>query len=101
MDAVDPTLLARMPLAEAVLVVWRHVADEGRLRDVLERHRGRCHERLISFPAPVQPIADALLRHAGSGRQSFARGRESGRLAASTRAAYGKRSSCSGTCAGS
>src|SRR4051794_35897929 len=90
MDGVDPKVLARMPLAEAVLVVWRFVADESRLEGIFERHRGRCYEQSISFATMVQLVADALLEHEGSGNQSFSRAKEAGALEATTRAAYGK-----------
>jgi hypothetical protein len=90
MDGVDPKVLARMPLAEAVLVVWRLVADEARLQSLFERHRGRCYEQSISFATMVQLVADALLEHEGSGNQSFSRAQEAGALEASGRAVYGK-----------
>ena len=50
-----------MPLAEAVLLVWRYIADEEQLQAVFERHRGRCYEDTITFPVMVQLITDALL----------------------------------------
>jgi hypothetical protein len=90
MDGVDKSVLARMPLAEAVLVIWRCIADEDRLQAIFERHRGRCYEGSISFATMVQLVADALLEHQGSGHQSFSRAKEAGSLEASTRAAYGK-----------
>jgi hypothetical protein len=90
MDGLDPALMAKMPLAEAVLLVWRHVADERWLQELFECHRGRSYERVISFPTLVQLVADALMQHEGSGNQSFSRGRESGLLDASPRAVYGK-----------
>ena len=54
MDGVDETVLAKIPLAEAVLTVWRFVADEDRLQAIFERHRGRCYEQSISFSTMVQ-----------------------------------------------
>jgi len=45
MDGIQEGILAKMPLAEAVLTVWRFVADEDRLQSVFERHRGRCYEQ--------------------------------------------------------
>jgi hypothetical protein len=90
MDGVDWKLLARMPLAEAVLLVWRWVADEQRLEAIFERYRGRCYQQSITFPTMVQLVADALLEHEGSGNQSFSRAVESGRLETTARAAYGK-----------
>ena len=82
MDGLDGELLARMPLAEAVLLVWRYIADEEQLQAVFEAHRGRCYEDIIRFSVMVQLIADALLEHEGSGNQSFSRARESGALTA-------------------
>lgn len=90
MDGVQRELLAKMPLAEAVLLVWRHVADEDQLQAVFDRYRGRCYEQAITFASLVQLIADALLEHEGSGNQSFSRARETNQLAATPRAAYGK-----------
>lgn len=88
MDGLES--LQRMPLAEAVLTLWRHVADEAALQEVFERYRGRCYEKVISFGLVVQLISDALLEHAGSGHQSFRRAYENDELPASCRAMYGK-----------
>ena len=83
-------VLARVPLAEAVLLVLRWVVDETHLGNLFARHRGRCREQVISFSLLVQLISDALLQYDGSGRQSFERAVEGGRLVASIQAAYGK-----------
>ena len=53
MDGLDDEVLARMPLAEAVLVVWKHVVNEEHLNEVYRRHRGRSYERKISFALMV------------------------------------------------
>ena len=90
MDCPSAELLARMPLAEAVLWLWRWIADEEHLESLFDRYRGRCYEKVISFPTMVQLIADALLEHGGSGNQSFRRAREEKVLEASLQAAYGK-----------
>ncbi len=90
MDCPTPDVLARMPLAEAVLLLWRWVADEQHLQGVFERWRGRCYQKIISFAVMARLIADALLQYAGSGRQSFTRAKERSELTASVRAAYGK-----------
>ena len=76
-------ILSRLPLAEAVLSLWRWVADPLFLLSVFARHRGLGYEKEISFGVLVQLIADALLEHQGSGKKSFARGREQGLLTAS------------------
>jgi Transposase DDE domain len=83
-------VLSRLPLAEAVLSLWRWVADPLFLFSVFARHRGLGYEKEISFGVLVQLIADALLEHQGSGRKSFERGREQGRLTASVQAVYQK-----------
>jgi hypothetical protein len=83
-------VLTRLPLAEAVMWVWRWLADEAFLQDLFARHRGRGYEQVIRFPILVQLIADALLEHRGSGRQSFQRGQEQGQLETSLQAAYEK-----------
>jgi len=43
-----------MPLAGAVLLLWRWVADDQRLQNVLEQRRGRCYEKIISFAMMVR-----------------------------------------------
>src|SRR5260370_31115869 len=66
------------------------VADPLFLLSVFTRHCGAGYEKEISFGVLVQLIADALLEHRGSGRKSFARGREQGLLTASLQAVYQK-----------
>jgi DDE family transposase len=94
MDAMDPAgmqaLWAKMPLADAVLQVFRYLGDDTRLQALFDQHRGRCYSDKIDFPALVTLIGDALLEHGGSGNQSFSRARETGELKASKVAAYGK-----------
>lgn len=90
MDRLEREVLARLPLAEAVLLVWSHLADETFLTDLFEAHRGRCYQKVLTFPVLVSLTADALLEHGGSGRQSFERAAEDGQLQASIQAAYGK-----------
>jgi hypothetical protein len=83
-------VLTRLPLADAVLGLWRWVADPFFLLSVFARHRGQGYEKEIRFEVLVQLIADALLEHQGSGRKSFERGREQGLLTASVQAVYQK-----------
>jgi hypothetical protein len=91
MDAeLARAIVSRLPLAEAVLSLWRWVADPLFLLSVFARHRGQGYEKAISFEVLVQLIADALLEHQGSGKKSFARGREQGLLMASVQAVYQK-----------
>ena len=90
MDRPSKQMLARMPLAEAVMLLWRWVTCEEHLQDLWNRHRGRCYQRIISFWVMVHLIADALLRYQGSGRRSFEKNIESGELETSLQAAYRK-----------
>lgn len=90
MEAATKAMLARMPLAEAVLWLWRWITSEERMARLWEDHRGRCYQKIITFSVVVQLIADALLQYRGSGRRSFEKGVENGELEASIQAAYGK-----------
>ncbi len=83
-------VLTRLPLAEAVLTLWRWVVDPLFLLVLFARHRGAGYEKVLSFAGLVQLIADALLEHRGSGRKSFTRARENGQLEASVQAVYQK-----------
>jgi hypothetical protein len=89
-DAFPQEVRARLPLAEIALRLLGQVTDEAFLSEVLERHRGRSYQKVISFPTFVHLLADALIEHDASGRQSFLRAQEEGRLAASLAAMYGK-----------
>jgi hypothetical protein len=90
MAVMSPEILARMPLAEAVLTQWCWIADDAYLDEVFDQHRGRCYEKVLSFSLMVRLIRDALLEHEGSGRKSFEHANERGELPTSENAAYGK-----------
>lgn len=90
MEETTKAMLARMPLAEAVLWLWRSITGEERMTRLWEANRGRCYQKVISFSVIVQLMADALLRYCGSGRRSFEKGVEHGELEASIQAAYRK-----------
>lgn len=80
----------RLPLAEATLRLLQGVTDDAFLGGVFERHRGRSYEAVLSFPTFVRLIADALLEHGASGRQSFLRAQQERTLPTSLAAVYGK-----------
>src|SRR6266571_6494200 len=82
--------LARLPLAESVLLLWQQVADAPFLQGLFDQHRGRCYDKVLSFPSLVHLIADALLHYDGSARASFEHALEDDVLAVSIPAAYGK-----------
>ena len=90
MDRPTKEVLARMPLAEAVLLLWQSVTSEECLQSLWNDHRGRCYERVISFSTMVRLLADALLKHKGSGRRAFEKGVESGELETTVGAAFKK-----------
>jgi hypothetical protein len=83
-------VLGRLPLAAAVLTLWRWVADPLFLLSLFVRQRGAGYEKVLSFGVLVQLMANALLEHRGSGRKSFQRGREQGLVAATPQAIYQK-----------
>jgi hypothetical protein len=82
--------LARLPLAESVLLLWQQVADAAFLQRLFEQQRGRCYDKVLSFPSLVQLIADALLHFDGSARASFEHALQEDALEVSIPAAYGK-----------
>ena len=90
MDAIDSNVWQRLPLAEAVLILWRFVADDKRLEELFERHRDRCYTKVLTFTTLVHLMNDALVMYRGSGRESFERAAEVGELPVSIRAAFGK-----------
>ena len=90
MDRPSKVMLARMPLAEAVLLLWRWVTNEERMRNLWNEHRGRCYEKIISFSLIVHLVADALLKYNGSGRRAFEKAIENEELEASIQAAFKK-----------
>jgi hypothetical protein len=82
--------LDRLPLAQAVLLLWQQIADPAVLQELFTKHRGRAYDKVLTFPAFVHLIADALLRHDGSARASFERALDHHALPVSIPAAYGK-----------
>ena len=85
-----PDVLARLPLAEAVLQLWQWHGDPQALDALFEAHRGACYTHELTFATLVALMGDALLEHDGSGRRSFQRGRQNGQLNVSDQAAYQK-----------
>ena len=49
MDRPSKEVLARMLLAEAVLLLWRWVTCEERQEGLWKRHWGCCYEKIISI----------------------------------------------------
>lgn len=82
--------LTRLPLADAVLTLWRWAADSDSLNQLFDDNRGRCYEKITSFSSLVYLVRDALLEYGGSGLKAFDEAKERGELETSFRAAYGK-----------
>ncbi len=90
MDGFAEELLARLPLADAVLSLFSWVTEESFLQEVFDEHRGRTYESVLTFPTMVNLVGDALLEHDGSGRRAMLQAEVRGELEASRQAAYGK-----------
>jgi hypothetical protein len=83
-------VLSRLPLADAAWRVLHHVMDDAWLAEIWDRNRGRCYERALKFSDLAHLIAEALVQHNGSGRQSFERAQEDGTLAVAISSAFEK-----------
>src|SRR3990172_1318509 len=90
MDGFECEVLKRLPLAEAVWTLMRHVISPEFSRDLFDRHRGTGCEVRIEFGTLVKLVTEALVQHSGSGRKSFETAQREGRLNATVRAVYGK-----------
>lgn len=90
MDDFSREALARMPLAEAALGLWRWCTADAFLQGLYQHWRGRSYEKILRFQTLVELVADALLKHNGSARRSFELADEAKTLPTSIAAAYGK-----------
>ena len=90
MNGFTREVLARLPLAESVLMVLSYVLEPEVLNSLFRAHRGRGYEKTLTFSSLVHLIADALLEHGGSGRKSFRSARERQTMPVSDQASYGK-----------
>jgi DDE family transposase len=89
-EAFSRDVLMRLPLAEAVWRLMRHVLDDDFVGSLFEELRGTGSEVKISFASLIRLVNAALLEHGGSGRQAFYAAREAGELQATDAAVYGK-----------
>jgi hypothetical protein len=90
MAGFEREVLARLPLAKAVLSVLGHVCQEKFLDQVFGEFRGRCYERELKFSNLVDLIGDALLEYEGSARKAFREGRKQEHMPVTDQAGYGK-----------
>ncbi len=89
-DADARETLPRLPLADATLALWAFVWQPAVLDGVLLQCGGGSFEAPLRFAGFVELMGDALLQHAGRGRQSFARAQAPGTLPTAIAAGYGK-----------
>ena len=82
-------IVHRLPLAEAVLLLYRWALSDRFLQDFWNQHRGRNYEVKISFPVMVSLMFDSLVKY-GSGRQAFTKAKDEKKLNASPTAVYAK-----------
>jgi hypothetical protein len=81
---------ARLPLAQAVLELGRHLWDPDFLDEFYARHAGASYEKVVTFPDFLALIRDALLHHDGSLNAACDHAAEAGVLPVSRPALYGK-----------
>jgi hypothetical protein len=71
MDAFERELLRRSPLASAVLEICDHIFDDRLLKEIWQKHRGRCYQDVLCFGDFLRLMRDALIRHGGSAHKLF------------------------------
>src|SRR5215213_8210591 len=89
-DDFDARVLARLPLARAVLELFDHVLDDGLCDAVFDQFRGRCYQDALAFPTLVRVVRDALVLHGGSARRAIGDAADAGRLACAPSGVYRK-----------
>jgi hypothetical protein len=90
MDASVPSLLNRLPVAEASWLLWHEVLPEATLQDLYDTYRGACYQRCFSFSQLVHLVNDALTRHQGHAHKTLVQHADSEQCPASEPAFYGK-----------
>jgi hypothetical protein len=89
-EIFSATVLSKLPLADSVWRILHFSLADSWLKDLWNRERGRCYERVLEFSTLARLVAEALAQHGGSGRQAFERGRESDTLAVAISSAFDK-----------
>jgi hypothetical protein len=90
MDTDIRALLDKVPLAEAVWLLWNDALPDEAVNALFHSHRGRCYEREFTFANVVHLVNDALFQHGGHGRQTLIRQSSTEYCPASEQAFYGK-----------
>jgi hypothetical protein len=86
----DRQVLAKLPLAEAVLIVMRYVFEAADLTALYEANRGRSYTKELGFAALVELLWDGLTGPWKSVRNGLVKADEAGRLPVSFAAFYQK-----------
>ena len=86
----DGQVLAKLPLAEAVLIVMRSVFDRADLSALYESNRGRCYTKDLPFSVFVELFCECLTGPWDSVRSGLVKADEQGRLPVSLPAFYEK-----------
>src|SRR5436190_3150163 len=89
-DDFDARVLARLPLAQAVLELFDHVLDDGLCDAAFDEFRGRCYQDALTFPTVVRVVRDALVLHEGSANRAIGAAVDAGRLGAAPSGVYRK-----------
>lgn len=87
---LDREVLKRLPLAQAVLHAFAWALQTNDLNEVYDQNRGRCHERLLSFPSFVKILFSCLTGPWKSARSGLLKAEEEGELPVSLKAFYDK-----------
>lgn len=90
MEGFDAQLLARLPLARAVIELFGHVLDDDLCGAVFDAHRGRCYQDELTFPTLVRIVRDALVLHGGSANRAIGDAVEDDRLECAPSGVYRK-----------
>lgn len=80
MDAFVDEVIARLPLAQAVLQVFDHALEPTLLGELYEHNRGRGYTVELTFPRFVTLLRDCLLVHGGSGHAGVSAAEAAGRM---------------------
>jgi hypothetical protein len=89
-EVLAAMILPSVPLANAAWTLWAYLLHTEFLNEVYARHRGRCYEDLLSFPAIVALTRDALVLYKGSALPAIARADEQDDMPTCQEAYYGK-----------
>jgi Transposase DDE domain len=86
----DGQVLAKLPLAESVLMVMRYVFDTTDLSVLYENNRGRCYTKDLQFPVFVELFWECLTGPWDNVRSGLVKADAEGRLPVSLPAFYEK-----------